>query len=500
MSLPFMSSDSEESATQAMAFIAVAILTLGLMVMNVSGAIAGSIGLTPLAITIRAALAVVLAGAELLAAVAIVRVMLAPNRLRKALGLILFVGLAWACIQNGKRAVHLIYPEFTESAALLTAKAGIAGEEAALISEARDKAINATPEELARVRTDIAALKAEQQLMASQSPEKIKEAQALLIAQGKYFGRVDGLRETLTEAAMRSRGEEIGQALTTLALREEALAAGAVTAAAGVAAAATNPAILQADLEDKARKAKEAAIWLEVMLWVFEGARSLGLWVYVTTITSKNRRKDDQPGSVSMSQAEYDDLQRAKEVHDNIKAGAEKGASTRRRGKKLTANEKAYRDKISDFMLKHAQGISVGAIAEANHLTVDGLRKTYGPHMTVEEHDALFFVSAPKAETETEAKSERSEPEVEAKSSEEPTPETLPPETEGGEDISETPEETTDLMGGEVSEIGGEVSEPDDELTIPDEPKEYGIEVWQGQTDEPANEDDDEDLKEAASV
>ena len=365
MSLPFMKAESEESATQAMAFIAVAILTLGLMVMNVSGAIAGSVGMTPLAIVIRGALAVVLAGAELLAAVAIVRVMLAPNRLRKALGLILFIGLAWACIQNGKRAVHLIYPEFKESSALLTAKAGIAGDEAALISEARGKAINATPEELARVRTDIAALKAEQQLMASQSPEKIKEAQALLIAQGKYFGRVDGLRETLTEAAMRSRGEEIGQALTTLALREEALAAGAVTAAAGVAATAENPAILQADLEDKARKAKEAAIWLEVMLWVVEGARSLGLWVYVTTITSKNRRKDDQPAATAPDDGLHEVRMTAeeREAYDKFKKRSEAAAL---RAKLPIEHREWMRDKKKEIAAGHSGGLSALEIYEAS--------------------------------------------------------------------------------------------------------------------------------------
>lgn len=316
MAIPFLKTESEENATQAIAFIAITILTIGLMVMNVSGAIAGSRGTSHLELTIRVALAVILAGAELLAAVALVRVMLAPNRLRKVIGGILFLGLAWACIQNGKRAVHLIFPEFAESADLLEAKAGIAGEEAALIASARQSAIDATPQELARVRQDIASLKAEQQLMSSQSPEKIKEAQALLIAQGKYFGRVDGIRADLTEAAMRARGEEISRELTTLGLREEALAAGAVTAAAGVAAATENPLVLQADLQDRARRARQAALWLEVMLWVFEGARSLGLWVYVTTITARNRTgtidngtSDDVPAGhvrVVLPQDEWD--------------------------------------------------------------------------------------------------------------------------------------------------------------------------------------------------
>jgi hypothetical protein len=403
MSLPFLRAESEETATQAAAFIAVCIITVGLCVMNVMGVLAGSQGTSIGQWVIRIALAVIVCGAELLGAVILVRVMLAPNRLRKVIGALIFLGVAWACIQNGKRAVHLIYPEFSESSALLEAKAGIAGEEAALVSEARGKAIDATPEELARVRTDIAALKAEQQLMASQSPEKVKEAQSLLIAQGKYFGRVDGIRAELTEAAMRSRGEEIARELTNLGLREEALAAGAVTAAAGVAAG-VNPAVLQADLADRARKAREATIWLEVMLWVFEIARSFGLWALVTTITAKRNLgavvegvSDDVPSGhtrVEMPTEQWEAYQKAFEVHGNIKTGAKKGAKTRRQGNKIEAADDYYRDKIAGWMEAHNQGVPTVAIANGSGMTVAQMRTTYAPHMTTEEHDALFYTGA----------------------------------------------------------------------------------------------------------
>ena len=439
MSLPFLRAESEETATQAAAFIAVCIITIGLATMNVMGVLAGSQGSSVGQLIIRVALAIIVCGAELLGAVILVRVMLAPNWWRRAAGAIIMIGVAWACIQNGKRAVHLIYPEFAESAALLEAKAGIAGTEAELIAEARSKAIDATPEELARVRTDIAALKAEQQLMSSQSPEKVKEAQSLLIAQGKYFGRVDGIRAELTEAAMRSRGEEISRELTNLGLREEALAAGAVTAAAGVAAAATNPAVLQADLADRARKAREATIWVEVMLWVFELARTFGLWALVTTITAK--RKDDAvhegvssevpPGHVrmEMTEEEWAEYERAMEVHRNIQTGAKKGARTRRQGNKIEAGDEYYRDKIAGWMVAHNQGVPTVTIANGSGLTVAQMRMTYGPHMTPEEHDALFFTSeAP-----------------------EPAPEPEP-------DTAEAP-----------------MSEPDPELEIPAEPQEYPV-------------------------
>jgi len=458
MSLPFLRSDNEESATQAAAFLAVCIITIGLATMNVMGVLAGSQGASLGQWIIRIALAIIVCGAELLAAVILVRVMLAPNWWRRLAGAIILIGVAWACIQNGKRAVHLIYPEFAESAALLEAKAGIAGTEAGLIAEARDKAIDATPEELARVRTDIAALKAEQQLMSSQSPEKVKEAQSLLIAQGKYFGRVDGIRAELTEAAMRSRGEELARELTNLGLREEALAAGAVTAAAGVAAAATNPAIQQADLADRARKARSAAIWVEVMLWVFELARTFGLWALVTTITNKKQLgavvegvSEEVPAGftrVEMPTSQWEEYQRAMEKHKNHAEGIKKGVVKKRQGNKITAAEEAYRNKIAGFMVDHNNGVSTGAIAEKNKLTVSGLQATYGPFMTEEEHAALFVFGNPEPEPE-------------------PEPETPEPPVAMADSplVEDEPEAEPEAVEGEE----------DEELIIPDEPGEYPI-------------------------
>jgi hypothetical protein len=456
MSLPFLKAESEESATQAAAFIAVCIITIGLATMNVMGVLAGSQGSSIGQWIIRVSLAIIVCGAELLAAVILVRVMLAPNWWRRVAGALILIGVAWACIQNGKRAVHLIYPEFAESAALLEAKAGIAGTEAGLIAEARGKAIDATPQELARVRTDIAALKAEQQLMSSQSPEKVKEAQSLLIAQGKYFGRVDGIRAELTEAAMRSRGEEISRELTNLGLREEALAAGAVTAAAGVAAAATNPAVLQADLADRARKAREATIWVEVMLWVFELARTFGLWALVTTITAKKNLgavvegvSDDVPPGhtrVEMPTEQWEAYQRAFEVHGNIKTGAKKGAKTRRQGNKIEASDNYYRDKIADWMVAHNQGVPTVSIANGSGMTVAQMRMTYGPHMTQEEHDALFFSGAV------------------------PEPEPEPPVA-----VADSPQQEDEPEIEAVDDEPEPAPEPDPDLEIPPEPKEYGI-------------------------
>jgi hypothetical protein len=403
MALPFLKSESEENATQAIAFIGIVIMTIGLTIMNVTGAIAGSVGTTPGQIIIRGALAIILSGAELLAAVALVRVMLAQNNLRKIVGSVLFLGLAWACIQNGKRAVHLVYPEFAESAALLTAKADVAAADAVDLAAAKKAAIEATPIELAAVRTKIAKLEDEKDLMAAQSPEKIFEAQTVLIAAGKYFWEADGLRGEETEKAMRSRGEEIANELKLLKRREENLSAGAVMVSASTAAGAkvTDPAVMKADLEDKARKATAATIWLEVMLWVFEGARSFGLWALVATITAPKRKEagaEDYSASVPegmvdlrMTEAEWAAYEAALDVHSNIKDGAQKGARTRRRGKKIKNSEEYNREVIEVFMARRRKGETMENILQARGLTLGEFLATYDRSILSDDERELLL-------------------------------------------------------------------------------------------------------------
>ena len=299
MALPFLRGETEENATQTLAFVSIVVITVGLAIFNICGAIVSAQPDNWFQGVIVVGFAMVITGAEFLAAVALVRVMLAKNGLRKVIGTLIFVGLAWVCIQNGKRAAYLIFPEFEQSATLLEAKAEIAEQEATQQAEQKAAAIAATPAELERVRTRIADLRLEQQLMASQSPEKIREAQALLISQGKYFWEVDGVRGPETERAMRARGEEIRNELDRLSLREEALSAGVSAAPAlvnadGVAntenlSAATQKALL----EEQARKARQAMLWIEIMLWVVEGARSFGLWALVTTVTAKSSEEKD---------------------------------------------------------------------------------------------------------------------------------------------------------------------------------------------------------------
>jgi hypothetical protein len=143
-----------------------------------------------------------------------------------------------------------------------------------------------------------------------------------------------------------------------------------------------------------------------------------------------------------MPTEQWEAYQKAFEVHGNIKTGAKKGAKTRRQGNKIEASDAYYRDKIADWMAAHNQGVPTVSIANGSGMTVAQMRTTYGPHMSIEEHDALFFsdilASLDKA---------AAEPETE--------PEPVAPEPEQAD------------------------NPPADELSIPPEPLEYPISPYE---------------------
>jgi hypothetical protein len=120
---------------------------------------------------------------------------------------------------------------------------------------------------------------------------------------------------------------------------------------------------------------------------------------------------------IEMTDEEWADYERAMEVHRSIKAGAKKGATTKRRGNKIEAADGYYRDKIAGWMEAHNQGVPTVSIANGSGMTVAQMRTTYGPHMSVEEHDALFFsdivasLDKATAEPETDPEPVASEPE-----------------------------------------------------------------------------------------
>lgn len=285
----FLEFKNEADATRKFALLAVVVITLGLASLSVTGIIATATWTWMSALPTFGLIIAVL-GAEALATVAFIRTLTAPTKMRKVAGALIFIGLAAIGVHNAENGAHVVWPDrFEVSSGRLAAEAELAGEEAATLKTAQDAAIGGTGDELERVRTQIAELKTEQTIMASMSPEGIEKAQSLLLAQGLYFGSVDGIRQDKTESAMRARGEAIQAELATLKAREDGLMQGQ---ASPVQQANTDKRLLQIENADKAAAAFWAWFWLITMLCTLEGARSLSLWALITDLTSVDASRD----------------------------------------------------------------------------------------------------------------------------------------------------------------------------------------------------------------
>lgn len=283
MTLPKVITDrfgSQADAMRSLAMIFIIGLTFALAWLNVGGAWASSGNL---------ALTICILFAELLAAICMGLIILARTWPRKIVGSLIFAALIWVCLENGLAAIKLSFDEvFVADSQTLRDRSALAAEEAAQLQTAATGAVQSTGSELERVRDSIAKAELEQQLMASQSPEKIREAQALLLAKGKYYGSVDGVRSTLTEAATRARGEELAGELATLKQRE----AGMMSGAAPPAVTATSAKRLeQIELDAKAREVSEKLFWAYFLLFGLEGARSFGVWAFLMNATSRNETR-----------------------------------------------------------------------------------------------------------------------------------------------------------------------------------------------------------------
>ena len=285
----FLAFKNEADATRKFALFAVIVITFGLASLSVAGIVATATWTWLSALPIIGMIFAVL-GAELLATVAFIRMLTASTMSRKIAGAFIFLGLAAVGVHNAERGAKVVWVEvFAESSSSLAAKAALAGEEAATLGTAQQAAISGTGQELERVRTQIAELRTEQTVMASMSPEGISKAQSLLLAQGLYFGSVDGIRRDKTESAMRARGEAIQGELATLRAREDGLMAGQ---ASPVQQATSDRRLLQIEQADAASAAFWSWLWLIIMLCVLEGARSLSLWAYITDISGKEAQRD----------------------------------------------------------------------------------------------------------------------------------------------------------------------------------------------------------------
>lgn len=306
MAIPFLRNESEEEVTQSIAFIGTVTITIALAVFNVVGAISRSEPTTMLGFLAAGAFGVLLAGLELMAAVALVRALVAPTRLRLVLGVVVFFGLAWVCVQNGKYAAKEIFPELKTNATLLEAKSEIEDERASTQAQRDNAATSALPGMLEAVQADIIEAERQQRLLEAQSPEKIAEMQQMLISNGYYFFQVDGRIGPETERAMRSMGEDLRNKLTTLNAQEARLMAGLIGGGDADETPSEETAAVQAAVfADQAKQNRQAGLWIEVMLWVAEGGRSLGLWLFVVTGTRKsalNGRLDEEPSEKTKAQ------------------------------------------------------------------------------------------------------------------------------------------------------------------------------------------------------
>jgi hypothetical protein len=297
----FLEFKNEASATRKFALFAVAIITIGLISLAVTGVIAtadwGWVSLLPIIGTIIA-----IGGSEILASVAFIRAIQAPTLKRKIAGYLIFIGLAAVGVHNAERGVRVVWPALYEkSSAELAARASLAGEEASLMGEAAKVAVDNSGAELERVRTEIASLKAEQTMLSAQSPEGIAKAQSHLQAIGLYFGREDGISDVKTESARRQRGEQIAEELKVLKAREDGFMTGV---ASPVQSATTDKRILEIEMKAAADAIMWAVFWVVFMLITWEGARSLGLWALITDVTGKNV-DDDRRRANELAEEEH---------------------------------------------------------------------------------------------------------------------------------------------------------------------------------------------------
>ena len=225
-------------------------------------------------------------GAEIALVAAFSLIILGETRWRQAVGAVVFVGLAWFCVENGKAAVkHWMDDVFVGSVSELEAKAALMNAEAAKLDALPEDTKTEVSEQRRLDREELAALNVELDLMTS---SRIEEAQKRLTALGLYQGRIDGIRAELTEAAMRARGETIRN---RIAILQSKLETGGVQSDAVAALAPAQAARLEAiKLTDQAETVEERERWAQILLLVAEAARSFGVWAFLMAGTRESAR------------------------------------------------------------------------------------------------------------------------------------------------------------------------------------------------------------------
>lgn len=238
-------------------------------------------------------------GAEIALVFMFSLVVLSETRLRQIVGGLIFLGLAWFCVENGKAGIrHWMQEVFVGSPAALRAEADLLDAEAlkldSLPSDTREEAT----EDRRALREEMATLRAELELMNSET--RIAEAQRHLTALGLYTGRIDGIRAELTESAMRQRGEAIRRRMEVLQIRLDD--AGTTSVVEGALAPAQERRLRAIELRTQADEVVRREWWAQILLIVAEAARSFGVWAFLMAGTRKTARVNvEVPGAGDMT-------------------------------------------------------------------------------------------------------------------------------------------------------------------------------------------------------
>lgn len=246
-------------------------------------------------------------------AVALVLTMTTPTRMRFGFAVLIFVGMIFVTTENGKFAVKFAFSDlFTGTVEELESKKALAEEDvtyyqAKALEDERNKR-----DDIDRQRTLIAEIKAERDLMVSNT--RIEEAQRRLCALDLYpCNLIDGVRAEITLGAMAQRAETLRidqeREQNKLDLLEQPAQDPEVNED-GTLMLLTN--------EQKARHARLEVVrfqkerdtvdyrnkWMHAVLYTFEGIRAFGVWAFISTSTRsgtlggldadlRGRREDD---------------------------------------------------------------------------------------------------------------------------------------------------------------------------------------------------------------
>ena len=286
--------EDEESSLKRWLGYAFLVVTVFLMLLNVSGAWIGSNGNLFYTGSI--------AGAELFVALALGALIYTRNNLRFGVGIAVFAIGVYITLENGKMAVtHAMSNVFVGTPAELREQALLADKVAETLEADATTAKADGKVSLTALREEMAILRVEQNEMLSQTPSGILRAQTRLKAKGDYTGPLDGIREELTEAAMELRGEQITTRMAIVQAQIDALTGVSQAPPAAPTDAPPPPADTPAEAKRKeaillrkhAVEVEERTVWMNILLAGLEGIRSLALWVFLMdgTMSASRLRK-----------------------------------------------------------------------------------------------------------------------------------------------------------------------------------------------------------------